>query len=92
MNIKGRNISCGRCYTSIPRVNWYLERSITIVGAILMNRKVTGETNSLDNREYLSTNVYWEKGDGNISVTSYVVNTMSAGKRNILFRCCYQIQ
>ena len=84
MNIKGRNISCGRCYTSIPRANWCLERSITIVGAILMNKKVTGETNSLDNREYLSTNVYWEKGDGNISVTSYIVNTKYAGKRNIL--------
>ena len=84
MNIKGRNISCGRCYTSIPRANWCLERSITIVGAILMNKKVTGETNSLDNREYLSTNVYWEKGDGKISVTSYVANTKSAGKRNIL--------
>ena len=49
-----------------------------------MNKKVTGETNSLDNREYLSTNVYWEKGDGKISVTSYVANTKSAGKRNIL--------
>lgn len=84
MNIKGRNISCGRCYTSIPRGNWCLERSITIVAAILMNKKVTGETNSLDNREYLSTNVYWEKGDGNISVTSYIVNTKYAGKRNIL--------
>ena len=84
MNIKGRNISCGRCYTSIPRANWCLERSITIVGAILMNKKVTRETNSLDNREYLSTNVYWEKGDGNISVTSYIVNTKYAGKRNIL--------
>lgn len=84
MNIKGRNISCGRCYTSIPRANWCFERSITIVGAILMNKKVTGETNSLDNQEYLSTNVYWEKGDGNISVTSYIVNTKYAGKRNIL--------
>lgn len=84
MNIKGRNISCGRCYTSIPRGNWCLERSITIVAAILMNKKVIGETNSLDNREYLSTNVYWEKGDSNISVTSYIVNTKYAGKRNIL--------
>ena len=84
MNIKGRNISCGSRYTSIPRANWRLERSITIVGAILMNKKVTGETNSLDNREYLSTNVYWEKGHGNISVTSYVVNAKSAGKRIII--------
>ena len=83
VNINGRNISCDRFYKSLPLANWCLQHNITMVGTIMTNRKGVGEIKSLANRENLSTKVYWEK-DGIINITSYVVNTKSSGKRNIL--------
>ena len=57
-----------------------------MVGTITTNRKGVGSTKSLDSREDLSSKVYWEKEKGKLVITSYVVNTKSAGKRNILVR------
>ena len=37
-NLKGRNISMDRLYTSIPTANWLLSREITVVGTLQSNR------------------------------------------------------
>ena len=38
-DLKGRNISYDRLYTSITLANWFLERNITTVGTLKGNRK-----------------------------------------------------
>ena len=43
-----------------------------------------GGLKSLVNRESLSTKVYLDKDNTTLNVTSYVANTKSSGKRNVL--------
>ena len=38
----------------------------------------------MDGRENNSTLIYWENDKGTVKTTSYVVNTKSSGKRNVL--------
>ena len=56
-----------------------------MVGTIQSNQKGTGDLKNMENREDQSTKVYWNEDDGRMSVTSFVVNTKSSGKRNVLF-------
>ena len=37
--LKGRNISFDRLYTSLPLMNYLLEKDITAVGTLVSNRK-----------------------------------------------------
>ena len=83
-NIKERNLSTDRFYTSIEIANWLLEKNVTCVGTIKGNRRGIGDLKSLLNRESLSTKVYWNKEITTLNITSYVVNTKSSGKRNVL--------
>ena len=50
-NIKGRNLSTDRFYTSIEIANWLLEKNVTCVGSIRGNRRRIGDLKSLVNRE-----------------------------------------
>ena len=81
-NIKGRNLSTDRFYTSIETANWLLEKNINCVGTIKGNRRGIGDLKNLFNRESLSTKLYWD--NTTLNVTSYVVNRKSSGKRNVL--------
>ena len=84
-NIKGHNLSTDRFYTSIEIANWLLEKNVTCVGTIKGNRRGIGDLKSLVNRESpSSTKVYWNKDNTTLNVISYVVNTKSSGKRNVL--------
>ena len=83
-NIKGHNVSTKRFYTSTEIANWLLEKNVTCVGTIKGNCQVIGDLKSLVNRESPSAKVYWAKDNTTLNVTSYVVNTKSSGKRNIL--------
>ena len=83
-NIKGRNISTDRFYISIEITNWLLEKTETCVGIIKGNCQGIGDLKSLINRESPSTKVYWDKDNTTLNFTSYVVNTKSLGKRNVL--------
>ena len=83
-NIKGRNLSTGRFYTSIEIANWLLEKNVTCLGTIKGNCQGIRDLKSLVNRESPSKKVYWEKDNTTFNVTSYVVNTKSSGKRNVL--------
>ena len=84
VNLQERNISCDRFYTPISLANRCLQRNITMISTIMTNRKGVGSIELLDSREDLSSKVYWGKEKGKLSITSYVVNTKCAGKRNIL--------
>ena len=75
---------CDRFYTSINIANWLLEKKMTVVGTIKTNRKGVGDLKKMDGREFQTTEVYWEKEKGAMTMTSYVVNTKSSGKRNML--------
>ena len=55
-----------------------------MVGTTQSNRKGIGDLKNMENREDQSTKVYWNEDDGRMSVTSYVVNTKSSGKQNVL--------
>ena len=84
-NIKGHNLSTDRFYTSIEIANWLLEKNVTCVATIKGNRRGIGDLKSLVNRESpSSTKVYWNKDNTTLNVISYVVNTKSSGKRNVL--------
>ena len=55
-NLVGRNILYDRLYTSIPMVQWLLDRGITSVGTLQSNRKVIpAEIKEIKDRE---TNLY----------------------------------
>ena len=57
---------------------------MTMEGTIMTNTKGLGFIKSLDSRENLSSKVYLEKKKAIQYITSYVVNTKSTDKRNIL--------
>ena len=83
-NIKRRNLSTDRFYTPIEIADQLLEKNVTCVGTIKGNRRGIRDLKSLVNRQSQSTKVYWDKDNTTPNVTSYVVNTESSGKRNIL--------
>ena len=61
-----------------------LEKKMTVVGTIKTNRKGVGYLKKMDGRESQTTEIYWEKEKGAMNMTSYVNNTKSSGKRNVL--------
>ena len=83
-NIKGHNLSADRFYASIEIANWLLGKNVTCVGTIKGNRQEIGDLKSLVNRESPSTKVYWNKDNTTVNVISYIVNTKSSGKHNVL--------
>ena len=85
VDLQGRNISFDRLYTSIPLAQWLLSHNITCVGTIKANRKgIPVEIKELANREPLTYECFWEAEENKLSLHSYVVNTKSSGKRNVL--------
>ena len=80
---KSRNFSCDHFTTFRPLENLCLERNIIMVKTIMTNMKGVGLIKFLGSNENMSTNIYWEKNDGNVSVKSYVAITKSTGKLNI---------
>ena len=84
-NLKGRNISMDRLYTSIPTTNWLLSREITVVGTLQSNRLGLPDElkNPKDWDEFQST-IHWEKGKGNIALCAYTTKSKSKGNKNVL--------
>ena len=80
-NLKGRNISMNRLYTSIPTANWLLSREITVVGTLQSNRLgLPDELKNPKDRDEFQSTIRWEKDKGNIALCAY--NTKSKSKRN----------
>ena len=71
-------------YTSTEIANWLLEKNVTSFGTIKGNRRRIGDLKSLVNRESRSKKVYWNMDSTTLNVISYLVNTKSSGKRNVL--------
>ena len=71
-------------YTSIPLADWLLDRSITITGTIQTTRKVIPkELRETSKRNINSYEVLWNDS-GKLVLNSYVVNTNSTGKKNVM--------
>ena len=83
--LKGRNISLDNLYTSIPMTQKMLEKGVTVLGTMRHNRKgLPKEISSTKDREHLSSKIWYEKEKGKLSLVSYVVNTKSKGKKNVV--------
>ena len=84
VSLQGRNISMDRLYTSIPTARWLLSKNITMIRTMQHNRSgIPAEIKSTNDRENLSTNIYWAD-NGNLVLSSYVVSTKSARKNVLL--------
>ena len=60
-DLKGRNVSFDRLYTSIPLCKWLLERQITSVGTLKTKRRgIPDEFKSLEGLAKFSYKVLWE--------------------------------
>ena len=83
--LKGRNISFDRLYTSLPLMNYLLEKDITAVGTLVSNRKgLPKEFVKTAGRKEFSYEILWNADDVRMSLHSYVVKTTSTGLRNFL--------
>ena len=83
--LSGRTISTDQLYTGFPLAEWLLTHNIMTVGTIQPNRVgIPAEIKEAKHREQFSYEILWEKAHGDISVHSYVVNTKSKGKKNVL--------
>ena len=61
-SLAGRNISFDRLYTSIPLAKWLLEKRITCIGTMQLNRKgIPDELKETKNRELLSSEIYLDE-------------------------------
>ena len=81
----GKNISYDRLYTSIPMVQWLLDRRITSVGTFQSNRKgIPAEVKEIKDRKTNLYEIYWNKDNGISNLHLYVVKTKSSVKRNAL--------
>ena len=80
-SIDGSNISMDRYFTSVTIVQCALEKKITIVGTMRLDRKgIPKEIKSLENREERSI-LYVFDSDENILLVSYI-DKKKSGKRN----------
>ena len=84
-NLKGRNISMDRLYTSIPTAKWFLSREITVVGTLQSNRLgLPDELKNPKDRDEFQSTIHWEKDKGNIALCAYTTKSKSKGNKNVL--------
>ena len=83
VQLRGRNISMDRYFTSLPVAEYLLENDITVVGTLRSHHiGLPKELTEVKDRDDLSVKYAFTE-DGNIMLVSYVVKKKS-GKRNIL--------
>ena len=84
-DLRGRNLSVDRFYTSVPLAEWLFQKGVTIVGTLQANRKgIAKDMKKTDGRPELSYEVHWSDRNKHMSIHSYVVKTKSSGPRNVL--------
>ena len=85
MDLLGQNILFDRSYRRITLAQRLLSHNITCVGTIKANRKgIPVEVKELPIREPYMYECFWKAKESKLSLHSYVVNTKSSGKRNVL--------
>ena len=83
--LKGRNITVNNLYGSITLAIKMLQRKMTLVSTMRHNRVgIPKEVKSMEGREPFTSEIWWEKEKQQITMTSYVVNTKSKGKKNVI--------
>ena len=83
--VKGRNVSFDNLYTSIPLAIELQKRGLTCIGTVKFNRRgVPKEIRELKGRKENSSIIWYEKNKNKMTLTSYVVNTKSKGKKNVV--------
>ncbi len=88
VDIKGRNLTADRYYTSIDLCEWLLKQNMTMVGTMQAKRRgIPQEIKTVQNKDEHSYKVYWEQNNPNLVLNSYVVKTKSTGMRNVLVLC-----
>ena len=84
-DLEGVNITMDRQYTSIELCEWLLQKHITTLGTTMANREgIPVQMSSVAHRKEFSYRVMWENTNKKLSLHSYVVNTKSKGKKNVL--------
>ena len=79
-------------YTSIPLFEKMSEKGVTGIGTIRKNRLgLPKEIKSDVGRETFSSILWYEKEKGKQKLISYVVNTKSSGKKNVLVLCTHPV-
>ena len=82
-DIRGRNISMDRLYSSFSVANWFFEKGVRMVGTMNKNRVgIPKAIHDINNRELNSSEIHLEE-NGKRNITSYVVKT-SEGKKFIV--------
>ena len=86
VDLKGRNMTMDRLYTTYDLTKWLMTKSITTVGTLMSNRKeIPKEFVQIGERESPSYKLLFDVNTaGKITLHSYVVNTKSSGLRNVL--------
>ena len=83
--LQGSNLTTDNLYTSIPLAQLLLEKGVSLLGTMRSNRKgLTKDITDTKNREENSSVVWHENSKDKIQLISYVVNTKSKGKKNIV--------
>ena len=86
VDLTGRNITTDRLYTTYDLTKWFMKQHITTVGTLMANRKgIPKEFHKVNDRDSPSYKLLYDiTTQGVISLHSYVVNTKSKGKKNVL--------
>ena len=85
VDLKGRNITMDRLYTSYELFRYLLNRNMTAVGTIRGNKKcIPNEIKDTSNRSTPSCIFLYDETDEKLNLHSYVVSTKSKGKKNAL--------
>ena len=84
-SLQGRNVTMDRLYTSVPLAEWMLDRDVTVVGTLNINRRgIPPELKTITGREDNSYMALFEDSNKKMSLHSYAVTTKSTGRRNVL--------
>ena len=84
VDLKGRNITMDRLYTSYELFRYLLNRNMTAVGTIREKKCIPNEIKDTSNRSTPSYIFLYDETDEKLSLHSYVVSTKSKGKKNVL--------
>ena len=83
--LKAVNLTTDNLYTSLDLMEELEKHNMTLIGTMRKNKRgIHPVMTEIAGRDNDSTVVWWEKEQGKCSITSYVVNTKSKGKKPVL--------
>ena len=86
-SLSGHKISFDQLYTLIPLARWLLEKRITSIGTMQLNRKgIPDELKETKNRGLVSSEIYWDENSP-MSISLYVVKHLKVKKCHLVIYC-----